>query len=90
MNSPQRPITRTKTFASQRPGTSTGVPLRSTMSSFSASSIYSGHENRFSERPLTGNTAGLYSQQENDEIRSDRKLKPRFDTPISEYKSNTY
>jgi hypothetical protein len=71
MNTPlERPKTGT-TF--QRPETSTGVPLRSSKSSY-----YSGaaKKNRFDERPTTGaEPLGLYSRfntTDNDETRSDR------------------
>ena len=84
---------KTGNFSLRRPGTSTGIPLRSTTSSYNASSLYSGHENRFSERPTTGISTAFHSRlntQENDEIRNDWKLKPGLDTPISGYKSNIY
>lgn len=92
MNSPlkdQRP--KTGTFL-RRPGTSTGVPLRSTLSSYNASSHYSSHENNFSERPTTGISTGFYSRlnTKHDDIRSDGKLKSGLDTPIGGYKSNIY
>lgn len=81
MNSPfddRRPKTGMSTF--QRPETSTGYPIRSTMSSHP---FYpgTGQENRFNERPATGMGSGistrLYSMMntpENKEIRSDRRF----------------
>ena len=79
----------------QRPGTSTGmgaeteergIPLRSTMSSYNASSFNSQNENR--ERPATGisrHYSNFNQTQENQkyQFRSDGQNSSAFDTPVN-------
>jgi hypothetical protein len=71
MNSPfddQRPKTG---FTFQRPETSTGIPLRSTMSSYH---VGSGKANIHDERPLTGGFTSRFNTKENVNIRSEARF----------------